>query len=228
MSEDLIRMLERIDRRLDAIESRLDEVAAKDFNLEGALAIATNTFDDFTGASPEKRRDLEKKVAKALDLLAKIVDSNIVGVLDTAVKHLPQIENAIEALVKLPDLASIAVDTFDGVIADEKRMGIDIHELNQNIITLSGQVVRLLESGALNQLLDSGVFDPTAIETVGKLGRSLAGGVKTTRKVNLFTLMIALNNKDFKHAICFVMDFAKQFGRQLQVHKADDNREAKP
>ena len=94
---------------------------------------------------------------------------------------------------------------------------LDIEAFFMNFKKLSYHILDLFESGALNQLVESGILDSRSIDTVGALGKSMAvsSGVKV--EVGPLKAMSFFFNKDFQRAMGFAMNFASHFGRRLDT-----------
>jgi uncharacterized protein YjgD (DUF1641 family) len=223
MSQEILDALQRIERRMDKIEAKLEtHLKHPSQELNAALTTLTNTIDDYGTESDTKRWQLAANAAKTTAILEKLPTSDIVDLVERLLDNLPKIQQMLDTLESLPNAISILTDTVDEQIANLKQTGIDPQEFNNQFSILMKRLIEQVESGSLGNFLDSGILDKNSVEIVSVVGKSLATGARETRKISLFSLLVALNNKDFKHALCFLVDFAQQFGKHLQTsHKGN-------
>lgn len=81
------------------------------------------------------------------------------------------------------------------------------------------RVKPLVDSGALENLLDSGVLEPKALNVIGQAGTALAetveAGPDAIRPVGTIGLLRALNDPDTQQVLGFLVKFASNFGQKL-------------
>ncbi|MFW7381370.1 MAG: DUF1641 domain-containing protein [Oligoflexus sp.] len=208
---------------MDKIEAKIESyIENPGKELQSALTIFTNAIDELGTESDEKRWQLTANAEKAVAILEKLPRSEVMELVERLLDTLPQIHQMLDALESLPNLISILTDTVDEQLANLKQTGFDPNEFNQQLSILMQRVIEQVESGALGNFLGSGILDKNSVAIVSVVGKSLATGARETRKISLFSLLVALNNKDFKHALCFFVDFAQQFGKHIQKsHKGN-------
>ncbi|TNF01564.1 MAG: DUF1641 domain-containing protein [Deltaproteobacteria bacterium] len=98
--------------------------------------------------------------------------------------------------------------------------GFEIEEFSNQLKKLSLLLINAFESGAFTNLLDSGILDPRAIETVGAVGRSMAVSSEARKvEVGPFRVLTSLMDRDIQRALGFFLTFATHFGRTLSEQK---------
>ncbi len=131
-----------------------------------------------------------------------------------------------EATHALPQLAAVAVDSFDGWVETLTARGIDIDKHGRAALTAlerltSPAAIAMLRdvldhTEELHNLLKSGVLDPSALRVVGEVGAALAEISKTAPpSAGAWDALRATRDPDVKRALGFVLALAKRFGESL-------------
>lgn len=131
-----------------------------------------------------------------------------------------------EATHALPQLAAVAVDSFDGWVENLAARGIDIDKHGRAALTAlerltSPAAIAMLRdvldhTEELHNLLKSGVLDPSALRVVGEVGAALAEISKTAPPpAGAWDALRATRDPDVKRALGFVLALAKRFGESL-------------
>ncbi len=223
MPKQILAALSRIENRLDAIEARQQEGPKVVNDLRTGLTTIANTFDESMRISDKHRWEMTESISELGDTLIRLGSPENIKVINKLVKSLPVLEETLTTLESLPQLLAIMTDSIDQYALKLNEAGFNLQDFNNNVAEILQQMISHIESGSINSLFKSGLLDKSSVEVVAAVGNSLATGVKKTRKISLFSLITALNNDDFKHALCFLMDFAQQFGKHIQEKQTREN-----
>lgn len=215
MSEvDTLELLKRIDQRLERLEAKVAESTNEISNGASILLDSIDSFaveTDKCGVSNvEKLQHLEK-------LFLKLTEKESIKGIECLVDNLKHVNDLADKVKTIEDSFSMLVDSTDEFFAMAMERNLDIEAFFMNFKKLSYHILDLFESGALNQLVESGILDSRSIDTVGALGKSMAvsSGVKV--EVGPLKAMSFFFNKDFQRAMGFAMNFASHFGRRLDT-----------
>lgn len=213
-NEQVLKLLNKISTQLDQLENRVNKIEDRfQGELSNTLSIAVDSFDDYCGHSDEKRRDLSDKVEIVKKMTHTLSQTNTLETLELLIEKAPQLTEAIEQLESLPEMISVATDSFDELFKYAQNNGLDVSNFAGNFSLFALKLLTLFEEGNLNKLLDSGILDRKAIETVGAMGRSLSQA--ESRKVGPMSVLSALFNPNVQIATGFLINFAEEFGKGL-------------
>lgn len=216
MSDALERIsasLQAIERRLDAFERRLD--AAID-PAPGAIATAVDALDAHVAALGERGVDVDAHARGAVTLLGAITAPEVVRTLELLLTRLAAIEAATAAMAQAPAMVGALVDTIDHTVGRLAEQGIDVDARLRALVRAAERLTREDTLTAVGALLDSGLLGPEAVAVLGKVGAAVAvAGAAPPDRVGAFGLMRALRDPDVQRAAGFLIQIARQLGRQL-------------
>jgi uncharacterized protein YjgD (DUF1641 family) len=162
--------------------------------------------DDAFRRAGEKGIDIDGRLRAGLEITEKLTSPEMLANLDGLVTMANQ----------GPGLMAMTVDIVDDTYAQAVQHGIDPENLGRQAIMVTTRLAELLESGEINNLLDSGVLDPEAVGVVSSAANALVESRnQTIEPVGLIGMMKALRDPDLQNAIGFLMSFGKQFGKNL-------------
>lgn len=144
------------------------------------------------------------------------------------VESMAKVIDALLPLVTLaqqaPAMAAMVGDSFDEVMRTARENGIDIE---RGLINGTGAALRFgatmdaTKVRELEALLQSGVLDPAALQTMGELGRALTDtAASPPPPIGPLGLLKALGDPSVQHALGFLVTFAERFGNQLRRPRA--------
>lgn len=121
------------------------------------------------------------------------------------------------------------IEELRGVAAanDQSVDGLELGEILASLLTLSTSlpkitpaVTRVVDSGLVEHVLDSGITDPAMVTEVARIGRGLTAGAERADsdpiQVNgLFSLMKLLKDPDIQRAVSYFAAVAKSIGVEL-------------
>ncbi len=205
---DTAAALNRLLDRLDTIEEAIDRLEAAMTLAPATAAMAADVVDDAYRSAEKAGVDLDERLHLALQLAERLTAPRTVEVLTKLTDRIERFDRLIEMADRVPDFAAMAVDVFDDAYRAAEQAGHDPEAATRRSMA------------ALVALVESGAFDPAAIETIGKAGDALAAcREKTSEKppeVGLFGLLRALRDPDVRRALGFLAVFGQAFGRQLR------------
>ncbi|TNF26010.1 MAG: DUF1641 domain-containing protein [Deltaproteobacteria bacterium] len=218
MSDDsTLELLKSIDSRLARLENRMEETPK--MALDGFAILGDSLDEKFNPHTEEGIGNLAKfeKVQKLMDLLQ---DKDTLDAIVTLTESLKDLGPLVEKVKLLEDGISMFADSFDEISEQAMAKGFEIEEFSNQLKKLSLLLINAFESGAFTNLLDSGILDPRAIETVGAVGRSMAVSSEARKvEVGPFRVLTSLMDRDIQRALGFLLTFATHFGRTLSEQK---------
>lgn len=222
MSNDqrVIQLLEQVSAKLDNLENRIskieNQVQTEVFN---TFSIAVDSFDDYCGSTDNRRREMSSKAQSVADMVQTLTSNNTLETIEMMLEKAPQLAQAVEQLEALPQIVSVATDSFDELFRYAQKNGLNIAEFGNNFSAFAVKLLTLFEEGNLNKLLDSGILDGQAIDTVGAMGKSLSTSTGEVKKVGALGMLTAIFNSDVQRAAGFLIGFAQTFGKNLDNKK---------
>lgn len=203
--------------RLDQIE----ELAAVADQLPGVAAATVDTLDDALTRAANRGVVLDERAREGLRLLEALTEPATADALRSIVGRTEQLDDLLRLADHAPDAIATVVDVMDAEIGKAYARGYSPEETLRQTVGALGRLGELFRTDEFQALLDSGVLDPEALRVVGSLGAALVDTQKEaergrTPQQGLFGLVGALRDPDVQHAIGFLTQFAKKFGRNLQ------------
>jgi|TARA_Y100000748_G_scaffold2064_1_gene1817 uncharacterized protein YjgD (DUF1641 family) len=223
-----LQLLRSIDERLSRLEKQVNKSQSiEEVALRPEVSILADIIDEnFSPSSREGRENLAK-VEVLKDLLQELSDEESLQSIKTLTKKLKNLTPYIEQIDELENVVSIMTDSLDEIMSHAIAHGLNIEELGENLKKMSGHLIEIIESGALTQLLESGVLDPKSIEIVGALGNSLAISKNHTKSVGIFGVLSSVYNKDVQRSLGFALNLATHFGRKLNQKNVKEIKHGK-
>ena len=140
------------------------------------------------------------------------------------VESMAEVVDSLRPLLALaqqaPAMAAMIGDSFDEVMRTALESGIDVE---RGLINGTGAALRFgatmdaAKVRELEALLQSGVLDPAALQTIGELGRALTDtAAASPPPVGPLGLLKALGDPNVQRALGFLVTFAERFGYQLR------------
>lgn len=202
---DLASRLDRLEASLDRVERALTALApigppARQLVDEAPrlAAIATDVADGFISRVPDA--DARLRALLALALRASRPET------------LERLGAGLDLLDRAPQAVAAAVDVFDAVLAAAAAEGVDVNTFFGVAGRFAVHIVRL--GPAIDRLLDSGMLDPRAIDTLGRVGRALAAqsDAEPEPVAGLFAMLKVLKDPAVQQALGFAVGLARHFG----------------
>jgi uncharacterized protein YjgD (DUF1641 family) len=207
---DTLELLAERAGQLEKTVRLLDEVPAQ-------AAMFADIADSYLSEAAERGIDVDTRLRQLARIAGKATDPTVLEALEKLVEHGDEFKKAVELLDDLPASFATVVDVVDAAIARAVENGIDIVELGRMLAHGSSSLARFVQSTEFKMLLESGVLDPVAIETVGQVGQALASTKSSgeARHVGFFGLMGAMRDDDVQRAVGFAVEFGRRFGQAM-------------
>lgn len=211
--EILTALIDRLDQ--------LEQLAALADQLPDATMVAVDSIDEALTRAAERGVVLDERAREGLVLLEKMTEPDTAKALGAVLDRAEHLERLAELAETAPDLIATVVDILDAEYARAAEHGYDPERLLRQTLGSLRRLGDLFQSDEFEALLDSGVLDPEALQTVGSLGSALVESQKEadrgeTPRRGFFGMIGALRDPDVQRAIGFVLSFAKKFGQALR------------
>ena len=211
--EVLTALIDRLDQ--------LEQLAALADQLPDATMVAVDSIDEALTRAAERGVVLDERAREGLVLLEKMTEPDTAKALGAVLDRAEHLERLAELAETAPDLIATVVDILDAEYARAAEHGYDPERLLRQTLGSLRRLGDLFQSDEFEALLDSGVLDPEALQTVGSLGSALVESQKEadrgeTPRRGFFGMIGALRDPDVQRAVGFVLSFAKKFGQALR------------
>lgn len=235
--EQTLHALNRLLGRIDSLEQSVHKLTTMMEQGPGMVSMFTDMADESIQSASQKGIDLESRLQNALRLAEKLTSPDMTAKLDQLLSLSDQ----------APGLVSMMTDMADEGIQKAGERGIDIESRIGNALAIAekltapemvSQLDQLMQvaqqaPGLVAMLVDitdelmangtaaqaATMFNPQALATLGKAGEALSEAQKQTPpKLGLFGLLRALKDPDMQKATGFLINFGKNFGKQLTPH----------
>ena len=211
--EILTALIDRLDQ--------LEQLAALADQLPDATMVAVDSIDEALTRAAERGVVLDERAREGLVLLEKMTEPDTAKALGAVLDRAEHLERLAELAETAPDLIATVVDILDAEYARAAEHGYDPERLLRQTLGSLRRLGDLFQSDEFEALLDSGVLDPEALQTVGSLGSALVESQKEadrgeTPRRGFFGMIGALRDPDVQRAVGFVLSFAKKFGQALR------------
>lgn len=214
----ILAALERIERRLDHLEQRIERIDALTSQAPGALAAATDTFDDIVGNLHDKGVDVDARLRAIVALTERLTQPSV----------LEALERAADLAAQAPGMVAATADTVDSLIARMNDRGIDVDARMKTTLAIAERLTSPMALEAVSEVLDhledlryllhSGVLDKHAVRLVGELGKALAAtSAEQAPQVGAFGAFRALSDPNVQRAVGFTLQLAARFGASLET-----------
>lgn len=191
-----------IEKRLARIERSLDQVDQISAQIPLLMATVTEIADSYARRIP----DIDARLETVTGLLERVTRPDTVRSLETL----------LDALEQAPQLISTGVDIFDDLMAKAAASGIEIEHLIESSGRLLNGLFELATSPEVRNLLESGMLDKGAVQTLGRAARSLADvRCQQPEPIGFFGALRALGDPDVQRALGFMVAVGTAFGAQM-------------
>lgn len=199
---ELSAVLARIDARIANLERVLAPAGELSANASNALATLIDAIDE----KAAKLGDLEGRLAAVGDVIERLSRPRTMG----------SLRNVVDLAENAPGLVATFVDVVDEAMAEAGAQGLELAQVVDNARRLLLGLLRLTTSPELRALLDSGMLDPRALESLGQVASALVRARQgAAAPVGMLGALRALGNPDVQRALGLVLQVAANFGRAL-------------
>jgi uncharacterized protein YjgD (DUF1641 family) len=238
--EDRLNNALRLAEKLTAPEmvEKVEKALSLANQLPGMASMFTDMVDEGYRNAAEKGIDVEERMSQALTLAEKLTSPEMMEKLDGLMKLSDQV----------PGLVSMVTDMADESIQAASEKGVDVEARFRNALVVAEKLTDPKMVGQLEGLLKlaeqapglaamtvdivdeamadstmsnvAKIFDPEIMATVGKLGNALSDAKEQEiRPVGMWGLLKALKDPELQAVLGFLLNFGKNFGKQLTPNK---------
>ncbi len=172
----------------------------------GLVSMTMDMADETYKRAADNGVVVEERLAAALQIAEKLTQPQMVE----------QLNGLMDTANQLPGLIAMFVDMLDEGYQRAADSGVDLGALSQQGVAAMQQASEIMNSEEFKALQNSGVLSPATLGVIAKTGEALVESQQQpVKKMGLFGLMGALNDKDRQKALGFLMNFTKSFGQKL-------------
>lgn len=212
----LLSLLERASdpRTLGTLERLLDQVDLA----EGTVGMTLDIADEAIRGWTAEGQDPEERIASLLKLLDRLTAPNTVRLAHKVLDRADSLEQLMDVALAAPDTVGMLLDVWDEFLREAEDRGLELDLLLDRFLQVAVRAGRLAGSDELQELIDSYVLDPGAVNVVSQAANALA----ETRNEPLgrsgaWAAFQALSDPQVQTALDFAIRFGKRFGGTLNA-----------
>jgi len=191
-----------IEKRLARIERSMDQVDQIAAQIPLLMATVTEIADNYARKIP----DIDARLEKAMDLVERL----------TRPQTMESLEKMLDLVEQAPQLVSTGTDIFDDLMAKAAESGVEVDSFFQSTGKLLSGLFDLATSPEVRNLLDSGMLDRGAVQTLGRAANALADvRCRQPQPIGMLGAFRALGDRDVQRALGFLVAVGSAFGHQL-------------
>lgn len=228
MADDTAVSLQEVSARLERIEgslARLEGLLARQpvdvttlaQRATGGVAMIADMLDEWAMRATAQGIDLDQRVQRALRLVQRLTEPGVADALEAVLAHADRIQALVEHLDALPGAIATAMDTVDEILRAAAGKGLDIDAAARNGAAALGQIARLVQSPAFQELLDAGILSADALHLLGQMGQALhAARDEREGRAGLMALWRATRDPDVQRSLDFGLRFLRHLGSRIE------------
>ena len=234
-NEQTLHTLNRLLSRLDRYEHMMDRMESWMQQGPGMMSMITDVADDSIRAASDRGVDIESRMGYVFQLLETL----------TAPETVKKLEGAVALADQLPGLVSMFTDIVDEGVHQAGERGVHIESRIQNALAaaekltspeivkqldtlvqlvnqapgLIAMTVDMIDEGHQQLMERGGGVDPEALQILVKMGNAISQAKdQPIEKRGPWGLLMASRHPDLQKAFGFLINFGKNFGKQLSSH----------
>ncbi len=182
----------------------------------GLVAALGDMVDEAMRQAQESGLDLDASLPQLLTILTKLQEPQMLKLVNRVLDQPETLDQLVSFLEQGPGLVAMLGDIVDEAYVTANRTGIDIEILLSQGLAALVKFTTVVQSKEFDALMQSGVFDPKAVQVVGNAGNALAESYdEHPRPMGPISLLKLLYDPDIQRALAFAANFGKRFGQQL-------------
>ncbi len=200
-------VLNQVLSRMDRLEQALNLADS----LPNTLAAMGDTADDLIGRMQRQGININERASASLGLLEKLTEPKTLASLAQLVSKVDSLSPMIALAEQAPALASIAMDSLDGMVEKAQRAGLDING------TLNALMQFAAKFGPEQINVLSALISPSSLEQISAMADALeSSSHQPIKELGPLAMFSEMRDPDVKRALGFFLAFAKQFGQNLK------------
>jgi len=211
----VVRVLTRMSepRTLGTLERLLDQADLA----EGTLGMALDVLDDVVARWTAEGHDPEQRIAELTRLLDRVTSPNTVRLAHKVLDHSDNLEQLMDVALVAPDTLGMLLDIWDEFLREAEARGLELDLLVDRTMQVALRAGRLVGSDELQELIDSYVLEPGAINVVSQAANAMADTrAEPTGRTGMWGALGALSDPEVQTALDFAIRFGRRFGAALR------------
>jgi len=201
-------------RTLDTLQRLLDQADA----LEGFLGMTLDMGDDVIARLGRDGHDPEQRIAGLLRLVERLAEPRFVALAHKVLDRADSLEQLMDVALAAPDTVGMMLDVWDEMLMQAEAEGLELDLLLDRTIQVILRAGRLAGSDELQELIDSYVLDPGAVQVISGAANALAETrSEPAGKAGMFKALGALSDPRIQTALDFAIRFGRRFGDTLEA-----------
>jgi uncharacterized protein YjgD (DUF1641 family) len=201
--EKTLQSLDHLLQRIDTLEKAVEKLTTLIEQGPGIVAMVADMADDGYRQAANRGVDIDQRLKATLEIAEKL----------TAPEMIEKLESALKLADQAPGIMAMMVDMFDEGYKKTLDNGIDIPTLSKQGIKVTKSLSNLVDSEEFEALLNSGVFNPKALDVLSVVsGALIKCRMNPPQKASIFQLLFALRDPEIKKSLGFLLSFARNFG----------------
>lgn len=185
---------------------KMDQLLALADEAPGLVAMMGDMVDETIRRAASNGVDIETRLHTGLAMAEKLTAPEMAGKLDQLLALADQ----------APGIAAMLGDIIDESYRRAADSGINLEAMMRQGARAGAKFSALMESQEFDALMESGILDPAAVASVGKVGQALIASQKQPpQSLGLFGLLTAMRDPNMQRALGFLATFGAEFGKQI-------------
>jgi hypothetical protein len=185
---------------------KMDQLLALADEAPGMVAMMGDMVDETIHRAASNGVDIETRLRTGLAMAEKLTAPEMAGKLDQLLALADQ----------APGIAAMLGDIIDESYRRAADSGINLEAMMRQGARAGAKFSALMESQEFDALMESGILDPAAVASVGKVGQALIASQKQpSQSLGLFGLLTAMRDPNMQRALGFLATFGAEFGKQI-------------
>lgn len=182
------------------------------------MGMLMDMADDLVAGLATEEQDAEARLAELARLGKRLTDPRTVRLAHKVLDRSENLEQLMDVALAAPDTLGMMMDSVDEVLAGAEAEGIDLGTLMERLTQSAIRAIRLAGSDELQELVDSYVLDPAALNVVSQAANAMVEvRAEPPGKAGLFKALGALSDPQVQTALDFAIRFGRRFGGSIQT-----------
>lgn len=198
--------LNRLLDRIETLEQTVGRLADALEQAPGMVAMLGDMADETIRQASTRGVNIEARLRAALTIAEKL----------TAPETTAKLDQLLTLADQAPSIIAMLGDIMDESYRRASESGINLEAMIRQGARAGAKFSTLMESKEFDALMESGVLDPEAVASVGKVGQALIASQKhPSQSLGLFGLLSAMRDPNMQRALGFLATFGTEFGKQI-------------
>lgn len=224
--DTLTELMRDVQQRLERLDARMDQLESAVLQGQDIGAVALDTFDTHVDTLRARGIEIDVRSKELLDITELLTKPEVLGRIRRLAGQTDQLVTLLQGVEELPGLAATGIDTFDSIMANAQRRGIDLDARGEALVTAMEHLSSPAAVATLEALFGPGRAPGTAkaAPLENPILQLLVDATEAVReaatqppsRIGLFGLLRAGKDDDVQTMTSFAVTFARAFGRKLK------------